>query len=158
MMPTAEDFMRRAIELSRVAMDGNEGGPFGAVVVRNGAIVGEGWNRVEATNDPTAHAEIVAIRAATARLRTFDLGGCTIYASCEPCPMCLGAILWARIDRVVYGAGRADAAAIGFDDEALYREVACPRPERSLAAERLLTGEARAVFDAWRAKPAKPEY
>ena len=157
-MPTATDFMRRAIELSRLALDDQEGGPFGAVVVKDGAMVGEGRNRVEATGDPTAHAEIVAIRAAAARLATFDLGGCTLYASCVPCPMCLGAILWARIDRVVYAADRADAAAVGFDDAALYREVARPWAERSLAAGRLLTGEARAVFDAWRAKAGGATY
>ncbi len=152
------DFMRRAIALSRRGVEGGAGGPFGSVVVKDGRIVGEGWNQVTSTNDPTAHAEVVAIRAAGAALGTFDLRGCEIYASCEPCPMCLAAIYWARIDRIHYGNGRADAARIGFDDAAIYDEVARPIPERSVPMERLLPEEAREPFDLWDAKPDKVRY
>lgn len=152
------DFMRRAIALADERMRAGEGGPFGAVVARDGKIVGEGWNRVVATTDPTAHAEVVAIRDACARLGTFDLGGATIYTSCEPCPMCLGAILWARLDRMCYAADRVDAAKIGFDDAAFYAEVSKPLHGRNLPAERLLADEARAVFAAWFAKPDRVEY
>lgn len=151
-------FMRRAIALSREKMQAGEGGPFGAVVVRDGVIVGEGWNRVLGTNDPTAHAEIVAIRAACARLGTFDLQGCDVYTTCEPCPMCLAAILWARIGRLYYANTRDEAAAIGFDDEHFYREVALPLHGRGLPAERLLADEARAVFGEWLAKPDRVSY
>lgn len=150
--------MRRAIALSRRGVEGGAGGPFGSVVVKDGRIVGEGWNQVTSTNDPTAHAEVVAIRAAGAALGTFDLRGCEIYASCEPCPMCLAAIYWARIDRIHYGNGRADAARIGFDDAAIYDEVARPIPERTVRMERLLPEEARAAFDLWEAKADKVRY
>jgi guanine deaminase len=155
---TEADFMRRAIALADERMRAGEGGPFGAVVVKDGKIVGEGWNRVIGTSDPTAHAEVVAIRDACARLGTFDLSGATIYTSCEPCPMCLGAILWARLDRMCYAANRADAAEIGFDDDAFYVEVAKPVDARELPATRLLADEARAVFAAWFAKPDRVEY
>jgi tRNA(Arg) A34 adenosine deaminase TadA len=151
-------FMRRAIELSRIHMEEGEGGPFGAVIVKDGAIVGEGWNRVTSSHDPTAHAEVVAIRAACARLGTFELRGCAIYTSCEPCPMCLGAIYWARLDRLWYANGRADAAAILFDDAWLYHEVALPLGERSLPAEQLLREEALKVFQAWDRKADKVRY
>lgn len=151
-------FMRRAIALSREKMQAGEGGPFGAVVVKDGRIVGEGWNRVLGTNDPTAHAEIVAIRAACAHLGTFDLQGSEIYTSCEPCPMCLAAVMWARIGRMFYANTRDDAAAIGFDDEYFYREVALPLHGRELPAERLLQEEARAVFSEWLAKPDRVSY
>lgn len=151
-------FMRRAIALSRERMQAGEGGPFGAVVVKDGVIVGEGWNQVLGTNDPTAHAEIVAIRAACARLGTFDLQSCDVYTTCEPCPMCLAAILWARIGRMYYANTRDDAAAIGFDDESFYREVALPLHGRALPAERLLAEEARAVFTEWLAKPDRVSY
>jgi tRNA(Arg) A34 adenosine deaminase TadA len=150
--------MRRAIALSRRGMEEGRGGPFGSVVVKDGRIVGEGVNQVTSTNDPTAHAEVVAIRAAGAALGTFDLRGCEIYASCEPCPMCLAAIYWARIDRVFYGNGRADAARIGFDDAAIYDEVARPIPERTVPMERLLPEEARAPFDLWDGKTDKVRY
>jgi guanine deaminase len=150
--------MRRAIALSRQNLETMAGGPFGSVVVKDGRIVGEGRNDVLATNDPTAHAEIVAIRAAARRLGTFDLAGCEIYTSCEPCPMCLGAILWARIARLFYANDRADAKAIGFDDDAFYREVALPPDRRSLKMERVLADEARAVFKAWEADPNKIRY
>jgi tRNA(Arg) A34 adenosine deaminase TadA len=151
-------FMRRAIELSRSHMEAGEGGPFGAVVVKDGQIVGEGWNRVTSTCDPTAHAEMVAIRRACDQLGTFTLKGCEIYTSCEPCPMCLSAIYWARLDRIWYGNTQADAAAIQFDDAWLYREVALPIPERSLAAVELLREEALAVFQAWESKLDKTRY
>lgn len=150
--------MRRAIELSRLKMQAGEGGPFGALVARDGKIIAEGWNRVLGTNDPTAHAEIVAIRDACARLGTFDLTGCEIYTTCEPCPMCLAAILWARIGRMYYANTRNDAASIGFDDEAFYREVALPLHGRALPAERLLPEEAKAVFREWLAKPDRVPY
>lgn len=160
-MPTDEDslrFMRRAIELSRVHMEAGEGGPFGAVVVKDGLIVGEGWNRVTSSQDPTAHAEVVAIRQACRKLGTFQLRGCEIYTSCEPCPMCLGAVYWARLDRLWYANGRADAAAIQFDDEWLYREVALPPEGRSLPTLQLLRDEALEVFRAWTQKPDKTPY
>lgn len=151
-------YMRRAIELSRVKMQAGQGGPFGAVVVKDGAVVGEGWNSVLATGDPTAHAEIVAIRDACARIGSFRLDGAEIYATSEPCPMCLGAILWARLSRLYYGNTRADAAVIGFDDAAFYDEIARPPDRRSLPCQRLLADEARAVFAEWDAKPDKVQY
>ncbi len=150
--------MRRAIELSRIHMEAGEGGPFGAIVVKDGLIIGEGWNRVTSTCDPTAHGEVVAIREACARLGTFSLKGCEIYTSCEPCPMCLAAIYWARLDRIWYANNQADAAAIQFDDQWLYREVALPLQERSLPTVQLLREEALAVFRAWEAKPDKIRY
>ena len=155
---THEDFMRRAIALSRAHMEAGHGGPFGAVVVKDGAIVGEGWNEVTSANDPTAHAEVMAIRAAGRRLGTHDLGGAVIYTSCEPCPMCLAAIYWARLKCVYYANGRADAAAIGFDDALLYEEIAAPPEKRSLPMVHLLGGEALDVFDDWTAKPDKKAY
>jgi len=151
-------FMRRAIELSRIHMEAGEGGPFGAVVVREGLIVAEGWNRVTSTQDPTAHAEVVAIREACSRLGTFELKGCEIYTSCEPCPMCLSAIYWARLDRIWYANNQADAAAIQFDDQWLYREVALPIADRSLPIQNLLRDEALTVFQSWDAKPDKIRY
>ena len=152
------DYMRRAIALSRENLKTQEGGPFGAVVVKDGRIVGEGRNRVITTNDPTAHAEIVAIRAATQALGTFDLSGCAIYASCEPCPMCLGAILWSRIGRIYHACDRHDARAIGFGDEAFYREFTQAVAERSVRSERLLADEGRAVFEEWGADPTRVRY
>ena len=151
-------FMRRAIELSRLKMRAGEGGPFGAVVVHDGRIVGEGWNRVLTTGDPTAHAEIVAIREACARVGSFRLDGAEIFATSEPCPMCLGAILWARIGHLYYANSRDDAAAIGFDDAAFYDEIARPPERRTLPSGRLLADEARAVFAEWDAKPNKVRY
>jgi tRNA(Arg) A34 adenosine deaminase TadA len=151
-------FMRRAIELSRLHMELGHGGPFGAVIVKDGEILGEGWNQVTSSHDPTAHAEVVAIRRACARLGVFQLRGCEIYTSCEPCPMCLAAIYWARLDRVWYANDRADAAAIQFDDDWLYREVALPMEERSLPAFQLLRDEAQAVFQSWDRKADKIPY
>ena len=154
----AEAFMSRAIELSRIHMDAGDGGPFGAVVVKDGRVLGEGWNRVTSTHDPTAHAEVVAIREACRTLGTFDLHGAEIYTSCEPCPMCLAAIYWARLERIFYANGREDAAAIHFDDAWLYHEVALAPEERAIPSIRLLPEEARAVFEAWERKPDKIRY
>jgi tRNA(Arg) A34 adenosine deaminase TadA len=150
--------MRRAIALSRENLARQDGGPFGAVVVKDGRIVGEGRNRVISSNDPTAHAEIVAIRAATQALGTFDLTGCEIYASCEPCPMCLGAILWARIGRLYHACDRHDAKAIGFDDALFYSELMRPPTQRGLPIERLFAEEGRAVFEDWAADPSRVRY
>jgi guanine deaminase len=153
-----ELFMRRAIELARQGMEQGKGGPFGAVVVLEGRIVGEGCNCVTSSADPTAHAEVVAIRAACATLGRFDLHGGTVYTSCEPCPMCLSAIYWARLDRIVFANDRADAARIGFDDASIYREVALPPAERSVPMVRLLAAEARETFDAWLRKTDRIPY
>ncbi len=155
---TAEQFMRRAIALSDDAVTANQGGPFGAVVVKDGAIVAEGSNRVTSANDPTGHAEIVAIREACRKLGTFSLAGCEIFTSCEPCPMCLAAIYWARLERIHFANTRVDAAAVGFDDEFLYRELATPVADRKVPMRRLLADEAKAVFQAWDAKPDKVPY
>jgi len=152
------DFMRRAIQLSREHMQAGHGGPFGAVVVLDGRIIGEGWNQVTTLNDPTAHAEVVAIRQACQTLGRFDLRGAIIYTSCEPCPMCLASCYWARLDRIYYANTQADAAAIDFDDAFLYRELALPLAERSLPCESLLRAEALAVFEEWRVKPDKVPY
>jgi tRNA(Arg) A34 adenosine deaminase TadA len=152
------DFMRRAIALSRQGLEEGRGGPFGAVVVLDGRIVGEGFNQVTSTNDPTAHAEVVAIRTACAALGRFDLSGCEIYASCEPCPMCLSAIYWARIGRIYYGNGRADAARIGFDDASIYEQVAAPIQDRAIPMFQLLPGEARSPFDDWERKVDRIRY
>jgi tRNA(Arg) A34 adenosine deaminase TadA len=152
-----ESFMRRAIALSCQGVEAG-GGPFGAMVVKDGAIIGEGMNQVVPNADPTAHAEIVAIRAACAALGTHDLAGAVIISSCEPCPMCLGAIWWSRIGLVVYGNDRVDAAAIGFDDAAIYAEVAAPTEARSLPLRRVLAEEALAAFKLWQAKPDKIPY
>ena len=153
-----EAFMRRAIALSREKMAEGAGGPFGAVIVRDGKILAEGWNRVTSARDPTAHAEIVAIREAAARLGDFSLAGCEIYTSCEPCPMCLAAIFWSRIERVYYANDRVDAARIGFDDEILYREFTVDPAARRLKLVRILPEEASAVFAAWADKPDKQPY
>ena len=152
------DFMLRAVELSREKMHERQGGPFAAVVVVDGKIVGEGWNRVTSTNDPTAHAEVSAIRDACARLSTFCLEDAVIYTSGEPCPMCLAAIYWARISRIYYANTTADAAEIGFDDALLYEQLALPAEARAVPSERLCTDEARAVLAEWVAMPDKIEY
>lgn len=158
-MPTDhEKFMRRAIALAQRGSDSNDGGPFGCVVVRDGEIVGEGWNKVTSTNDPTAHAEVVAIRDACARLESFQLNGCTIYTSCEPCPMCLGAIYWARPAAIYMAANREDAATAGFDDELFYDELDKPNEERQLQMRPLLRDEALIVFRNWAEKSDKTEY
>ena len=153
-----EDYMREAIALSREKMREREGGPFAAIVVKDERVVGRGWNRVTGTNDPTAHAEVLAIREACETLGDYSLEGAVIYTTCEPCPMCLAAIYWARLSGLFYANTTADAAGIGFDDEFLYRELALPASERSIAAERLLGDEAREVFQAWDAMEDKELY
>ena len=153
-----DDLMRRAIALSRTQLDTAAGGPFGAVIARDGAIVAEGVNRVPSTNDPTAHAEIVAIRAACTALGRFTLAGCVVYASCEPCPMCLAAIYWARLDGLFFASDRTDAARIGFDDARIYGELASPLAARAMPTVRLLPDEGRAVLAAWAAKPDASRY
>jgi tRNA(Arg) A34 adenosine deaminase TadA len=151
-------FMRAAIRLSREKMRRGDGGPFGAVVVRRGKIVGRGWNRVTSANDPTAHAEISAIRAACGKLKTFQLDGCELYTSCEPCPMCLAAIYWARFKMVYYANTRKDAARIEFDDDLIYREVARPIARRKIPMKQLLHPEALKVFAEWKNKADKTRY
>ncbi len=150
--------MREAIRLSLVKMRGNHGGPFGAVVVRKGKIVGRGWNRVTSANDPTAHAEISAIRDACKRLKTFQLDDCELYTSCEPCPMCLAAIYWARFPKVFYANTRKDAARIAFDDDFIYREVSTPIGRRKIPMKQLLRPEALKVFAEWKNKVDKIRY
>ena len=152
------EFMREAIRLSRDKMRHGAGGPFGAVVVRNGKIIARGWNRVTSANDPTAHAEVTAIRAACRKLKTFHLDDCELYTSCEPCPMCLAAIYWARFKKVFYANTRRDAARIEFDDDLIYREVARPVARRKIAMRQLLRPEALKVFAEWQAKTDKIRY
>ena len=150
--------MRAAIRLSLSKMRANCGGPFGAVVVRNGKVVGRGWNQVTSTNDPTAHAEVTAIRDACRRLKTFQLDDCALYTSCEPCPMCLSAIYWARFKKVYYANTRQDAAKIQFDDDLIYREVARPISKRIIPMKQLLRPEALKVFAEWKTKTDKIRY
>lgn len=152
------EHMREAIRLSVEKMRAGCGGPFGAVVVREGRIIGRGWNQVTTSNDPTAHAEVVAIREACRHLGDFRLAGCELYASCEPCPMCLGAAYWARVDRLYFAAGRQDAADAGFDDEFLYGEIALPFSQRRLATAQGLRDEALAAFAEWKAKADRIPY
>jgi guanine deaminase len=151
-------FMERAIELSIQNVKENHGGPFAAVVVKDGKIVAEGVNRVTATNDPTAHAEVVAIREACRALGAYDLAGCDIYTSCEPCPMCVGAIYWARPARVYYANTATDAAEAGFDDAYIYQELQRPAHERDIKMEQVMRGEALEAFRHWNAHPQKKEY
>lgn len=141
--------MREAIRLSVDKMKQGSGGPFGAVVVRNGEIVARGFNNVLSSNDPTAHAEVDAIRKASEALSTFDLSDCELYTSCEPCPMCLGAIYWARFRKVYYGNTRQDASSIGFDDALIYEEIGKPLNERKIPMQQLLPEEAKEGFEAW---------
>ena len=150
--------MRQAIALARHHMDAGHGGPFGAVVVRDDKVIAEGWNRVLDGNDPTAHAEIVAIRRACEAVGHFSLEGCVLYTSCEPCPMCLAAIYWARLDGVVYAGTRDDAADAGFDDAFLYRELPLDPDQRTLTMTSMLRNEASSVFQAWIEKPDKIPY
>jgi tRNA(Arg) A34 adenosine deaminase TadA len=160
MEPTGQDqiFMRVAIELAAEHMRAKDGGPFGAVITRGSDIVARGWNKVTSTNDPTAHAEITAIRAAATALGSFQLRGCVLYTSCEPCPMCLGAAYWARVDRLVFAANRHDAAEAGFDDEMIYNEMALAPFSRKLPTQQSLREEAIAVFAEWQRMPDKTEY
>ena len=150
--------MRQAIALATENVTSGRGGPFGAIVVRHGEVIASGVNQVTATNDPTAHAEVVAIRRACHALGTFQLHGCDVYTSCEPCPMCLAALYWSRCDAVYYSNSASDAADIGFDDSFLYEQVALPMDERTLPMHRLLPEEAIASFVAWRNQPNKIEY
>jgi guanine deaminase len=152
------NFMRAAIALSMENVRSGRGGPFGAVIVKNGEIVATGANEVTSSNDPTAHAEIVAIRKACLALSTFQLNGCDLYTSCEPCPMCLGAIYWARPDRVFYANCRSDAAAIGFDDELIYAEMPLQAEQRQIPMRQLLRDEAQSAFQAWEALVNKVPY
>jgi guanine deaminase len=151
-------YMQEAIRISRQMMRRGKGGPFGAVVVRKGKIVGRGCNQVTSTNDPTAHAEVVAIRDACRRLKTFQLDDCELYTSCEPCPMCLSAIYWARFRKVFYANTRKDAADINFDDDFIYTEVSLPLADRSIPMRQLMRKDALVVFEEWKNKPDKVSY
>lgn len=153
-----DSFLRRAIQIAVQNVEQGRGGPFGAVIVLDGQIIAEGVNSVTSHLDPTAHAEIVAIRGACARLQRYDLRGAVLYASCEPCPMCLAAIYWARLDALYYAAGRHDAAAAGFDDSFLYAQIPLDDSSRALPTRRLLTAEAGAPFRAWRDSKSKIPY
>jgi len=154
---TKEELMRRAIILSKESVE-NGGGPFGAVIARNGEIIAEGSNCVTIDCDPTAHAEVSTIRKACKKLGTFDLEGCEIYTSCEPCPMCFGAIYWAHLDKIYMGNDRKDAADIGFDDDFIYKEIAMKPEERTKPSEILLRDEAIEAFQIWQDKEDKTEY
>ena len=151
-------FMTRAIQLSLENVHAGRGGPFGAVVVKDGTIIGEAANQVTSTKDPTAHAEVLAIRAACKKLGAFELLGCEIYTSCEPCPMCLGAIYWARLARVYFGNADADASKIGFDDSFIYREIGQPHSQRKIPMIQMMREEALTAFRVWENKPDKIEY
>lgn len=155
---TDEDLMIRALEIAYEGMRAGRGGPFGSVIARDGIIIGEGSNEVTSANDPTAHAEIVAIRNACRALGSFRLEGCRIYTSCEPCPMCLGAIYWARPEKFFFAGTREDAAEAGFDDEDIYEELALPVSGRRLPAESMLRDRALALFREWIEMPDKITY
>jgi tRNA(Arg) A34 adenosine deaminase TadA len=154
---TNKELMRRAIELSKQSVR-NGGGPFGAVIARNGEIIAEGSNCVTIDCDPTAHAEVSTIRKACKALKTFDLSGCEIFTSCEPCPMCFGAIYWAHLDKIYMGNDRKDAAKIGFDDDFIYQEIALTADKRKKPSEILLRDEAIEAFRMWDEKEDKTEY
>jgi guanine deaminase len=159
-MSSSEDerYLALAVALSRERMEADCGGPFGALIVRDATVLAEGWNEVTSTNDPTAHAEVTAIRRACAATGSFSLEGATLYTSCEPCPMCLASAYWARIARIVYANTRDEAAAIGFDDAFIYDEMPKAPSERSIAMEHRPQKAARAAFAAWAAKPDKVRY
>ena len=150
--------MRIAIQLSEQNVKQGVGGPFGAVIVKNGEIIAQSANQVVPQNDPTAHAEVSAIRLACKQLGTYDLEGCVIYTSCEPCPMCLGAIYWAHIDTIYYGNTKSDAASIGFDDHFIYQELELPLDKRKVQITQLLREEAQPAFKLWRASVSKTHY
>ena len=154
----SEVFMRRAIELGRIGMEAGDGGPFGAVIVKDGLIVGDGWNRVVATNDPTAHGEIVAIRHACLKANSFSLAGCELYTSGEPCPMCLAAIYWARIDRVFFGFSVQDAADVGFDDRYIFDEMLKDVAQRKIPATQILREESLAALKEYAVHPKRVRY
>ena len=151
-------YMKRAIELSKNNMEKGCGGPFGAIIVKDGKVIGEGWNKVTSSNDPTAHAEVEAIRAACKNLSNFDLSGAEIYTSCEPCPMCLSAIYWARLSKIYFANTKKDAAAIDFDDDFLYQEIPKDLSSRKIPTVQLLREEALKVFKAWEQKSDKISY
>ena len=153
-----EKYLQRAIDLAANHSSDGRHGPFGALIVKNGEILAERWNSVVDSTDPTAHAEVEAIRAAAKKLKTYDLSGCTMYASCEPCPMCLAAIYWAGINRVIYAATTEDAAAIGFDDSLIYKEMSKSWPERSLTSVQALRENAKSMMQAWVENPKKIKY
>ncbi len=153
-----EEYMAHAIALARNGMRGGDGGPFGAVVVRDGEIIGEGWNRVLATNDPTAHGEVVAIRDACRRVSSFSLEGCEIYTTGQPCPMCLGAIHWARIGSIYYGFSISDAARIGFDDVEFFRQISLPPEEREIPEKQLCAEQALLLAQEYAAMPDRGVY
>jgi guanine deaminase len=155
---TDREYLRQAIQLARQGMEDGRGGPFGCVIVRDGQVIGRGCNAVTSSNDPTAHAEIIAIRDACRQLGHYQLTDCILYASCEPCPMCLGAIYWARPKRVVYAATREQAAAAGFDDAFIYREIEVPPGERRIVFEQAADEGAEEVFDRWRERGDKSLY
>ena len=157
-MAFIEKAMRRAIELSHQKMQDGSGGPFGAVVIKDGVVISEGWNQVTSCNDPTAHAEVVAIRNACTALNTFDLSGCVLVTSCEPCPMCLAASYWSRVDKIYYANTRFDAADIGFDDAFFYDELAKPTDQRQVPMIEMLRDEALVAFKAWMNKTDRIEY
>src|SRR6195952_2564836 len=157
-MTREEKFMLEAISLSQQGIDNNDGGPFGCVIVKDDQIIGRGNNKVSSTNDPTAHAEVVAIRDACKNLETFQLEGCEIYTSCEPCPMCLGAIYWARPKIVYYANNREDAAGIGFDDSMIYNEFVCEIANRKIPIKSLGREAALKIFEEWKNKEDKIEY
>jgi tRNA(Arg) A34 adenosine deaminase TadA len=154
----AAKFMKKAIRLSVQNVEKGTGGPFGAVIVKDGKVIARGANSVTTTNDPTAHAEVVAIRKACKALKTYQLIGCEIYTSCEPCPMCLAAIYWARPDKIFFANSKEDAAAIGFDDKLIYEEIARPISERKIFIQQLLRDEALEAFRKWETSPFKIEY
>ena len=158
MLSKDEQFMARAVQEAIKGMEANEGGPFGCIIVKDGKIIGKGNNKVTSTNDPTAHAEITAIRDACTNLNSFQLEGCTIYTSCEPCPMCLGAIYWARPDKVYFGSNQIDAAKIGFDDEFIYKEVPLPHKKRSIPFEQCARNISLEAFRKWENKTDKIKY
>lgn len=158
MTTSQRKFMQLAIDLSKEGMNAGKGGPFGCVIVKDGVVVGKGCNSVISDNDPTSHAEIVAIKDACRNLGSFQLDGCEIYTSCEPCPMCLGAIYWARPDRVFYGNNKKDAAEVGFDDDFIYQELAIPLERRKIPMRQLLRDDAKEIFQQWRAKEDKTVY
>jgi tRNA(Arg) A34 adenosine deaminase TadA len=157
-MTREENFMMEAIRLSKMGMDNNHGGPFGCVIVKGDEIIGRGWNQVALTNDPTAHAEVTAIRDACRNLNSFQLEGCEVYTSCEPCPMCLGAIYWARPAKIYYANTRNDAAEIGFDDSMIYEEIQLPLPQRRINISSLGREEALKIFEEWKKKEDKVVY
>lgn len=157
-MNTHKTHLRHAIALSKEGMEKGSGGPFGAVIVKDGKVVGKGYNCVTSTNDPTAHAEVVAIRDTCKKLNSFQLEGCIIYSSYESCPMCLGATYWARPDKLIYACTAENAASVGFDDSFIYKEIALPKEERSLPSEQMLGEEALDVMKLWNAKEGKVDY